>query len=207
MRLFRKYILIILSLFLVVFLLQRLKIIPGLNEIFAPKEVLIENTPLLIKEIKEMAQMITITAYDEVVADSIKGSTYDVVKALTGISATPFSPPMDRLVIIAKGRVMAGTDLLAIEETDIFTEDDSVSLKLPRARILEVVINPSDISTFTETGDWSNDAVTMVKIEARIKMEQRARDKNILTLAENRSKLLMENFLKTAGFEKVNIYY
>jgi len=207
MRLFRKYILIILSLFLVVFLLQRLKIIPGLNEIFAPKEVLIENTPLLIKEIKEMAQMITITAYDEVVADSIKGSTYDVVKALTGISATPFSPPMDRLVIIAKGRVMAGTDLLAIEETDIFTEDDSVSLKLPRARILEVVINPSDISTFTETGDWSNDAVTMVKIEARIKMEQRARDKNILTLAENRSKLLMENFLKTAGFEKVNVYY
>ena len=117
MRLFRKYILIILSLFLVVFLLQRLKIIPGLNEIFAPKEVLIENTPLLIKEIKEMAQMITITAYDEVVADSIKGSTYDVVKALTGISATPFSPPMDRLVIIAKGRVMAGTDLLAIERT------------------------------------------------------------------------------------------
>jgi len=207
MRLFRKYILIILSLFLVVFLLQRLKIIPGLNEIFAPKEVLIENTPLLIKEIKEMAQMITITAYDEVVADSIKGSTYDVVKALTGISATPFSPPMDRLVIIAKGRVMAGTDLLAIEETDIFTEDDSVSLKLPRARILEVVINPSDISTFTETGDWSNDAVTMVKIEARIKMEHRARDKNILTLAENRSKLLMENFLKTAGFEKVNVYY
>jgi len=207
MRLFRKYILIILSLFLVVFLLQRLKIIPGLNEIFAPKEVLIENTPLLIKEIKEMAQMITITAYDEVVADSIKGSTYDVVKALTGISATPFSPPMDRLVIIAKGRVMAGTDLLAIEETDIFTEDDSVSLKLPRARILEVVINPSDISTFTETGDWSNDAVTMVKIEARIKMEQRARDKNILTLAENRSKLLMENFLKTAGFNRVYIYY
>jgi len=207
MRLFRKYILIILTLFLVVFLLQRLKVIPGLNDIFAPKEVLIENTPLLIKEIKEMAQMITITAYDEVVADSIKGSAYDVVKALTGIYSAQFSPAMDRLVIIAKGRVMAGTDLLAIEETDIFTEDDSVSLRLPRARILEVVINPSDISTFTETGAWSNDAVTMVKIEARTKMEQRALDKNILSLAENRSKLLMENFLKTAGFEKINVYY
>jgi hypothetical protein len=204
MRFFRNYILVILALVIVVFILQKVKIIPRFSEIFRPKEVLIENTPLLIREIKEMAQMITVTAYDEVVADSAKVSASDMIKAITGYSIAPLSS-YDRLVIVAKGKVMAGTDLKMMDENNIMVTRDSVSVMLPRARILDIVINPSDFSTFTETGTWTNDAVTLVKAKARRKMEIRALQNNILVMAENRSRLLMENFLKTAGFNKVNI--
>jgi len=207
MKFFRNYILIIIAFILAVILLQKVKILPGFKDIFKPKDVLIENTPLLIREIREMAQMITVAAYDEVVTDSAKAGTMDIVKAITGISLTPFSPPYDRLVIVARGKVMAGTDLKMLEETDISVTGDSVSVRLPQARILDVIINPSDFSTFTETGEWSNDAVTKVKINARRKMEERALQNNILPMAENRSRLLMENFLKSAGFRKVYVYY
>ncbi len=97
---------------------------------------------------------------------------------------------------------MAGTDLFMLGENDIIVTGDSVSVRLPRARILDIIINPSDFSTFTETGEWSNDAVTRVKIKARRKMELRALQKNILPMAENRSKLLMENFLKSSGIQE-----
>jgi hypothetical protein len=207
MKLFRNYIAVIVAIVLAVLLLQKVNIIPGFKDIFRSREVLIENTPILIREIKEMAQMITVTAYDEVVVDSAKASPLDVVKAITGISISPLSPAYDRLVIVAKGRVMAGTDLKLMTEDDIVVTDDSVSVRLPQARILDVIINPSDFSTFTETGTWTNDAVTAVKLKARRKMEFRALQNNILLMAENRGRLLMENFLKNAGFTKVYIYY
>ncbi len=104
MKLFRNYILIIIAVILSVMLLQKVNILPGFNDIFKPKDVLIENTPLLIREIKELAQLITVTAYDEVVVDSAKASTMDVVRAITGISIKPLSPPFDRLVIVARGK-------------------------------------------------------------------------------------------------------
>ena len=207
MKFFRNYILVVLAIVLAIWLLQKTKIIPGFRDIFGARDVTIENTPILIREIKEMAQLITITAYDEVVVDSAKASPLDLMKAITGISLAPISPAYDRLVIVAKGKVMAGTDLKMMNENDIVVTEDSVSVRLPQARILDVIINPSDFSTFTETGSWTNDAVTALKLKARRKMEYRALQNNILSMAENRSKLLMENFLKSAGFGKVYVYY
>ena len=207
MKFFRNYILIILSIVAVIFLLQKLKIIPGFKDLFMPKDVLIENTPILIREIKEMAEMITVTAYDEVVVDTARASSLDVVKALTGVSFSPLSPAYDRLVIVARGKVMAGTNLKLMSENNIAVTGDSVSIILPQAQILDVIINPSDYSTFTEIGTWTNDAVTRLKQRAGLKMQQRAIQKNILIIAENRSRMIMENFLKTAGFNKVYVHF
>ena len=207
MKFFRNYILIILSIVAVIFLLQKLKIIPGFKDLFMPKDVLIENTPILIREIKEMAEMITVTAYDEVVVDTARAGSLDVVKALTGVSFSPLSPAYDRLVIVARGKVMAGTNLKLMSENNIAVTGDSVSIILPQAQILDVIINPSDYSTFTEIGTWTNDAVTRLKQRAGLKMQQRAIQKNILIIAENRSRMIMENFLKTAGFTKVYVHF
>ena len=54
-----------------------------------------------------------------------------------------------------------------MNKDDIAVSGDSVSVRLPQARILDMITNPSDFSTFTETGTWSNEAVTAVKLKAR----------------------------------------
>jgi hypothetical protein len=201
---FTRYIVLIIAGILAIYLLNRAKLLPDLRDVFRSKPVMVENTPVLIKEIREMTQLISVTSYDEVVVDSAKSSSMDIVKALTGVS-TPLSPPMDRIVIVAKGSVQAGTNLLFLTESNIFVEGDSVAVQLPEAEILEVIINPSGFSTFTETGIWSPDAVNLVKAKAKKVMEQRAVGKNILGIAEQRARLLMENFLRAAGFKKVTI--
>ncbi len=202
---FTKYIVIIIAGILAIYLFQQVKLLPDFKEVFRSKPVLIENTPVLIKEIREMTQLISVTYYDEVVLDSSKSSSMDILKSLTGVSINPLSPPMDRIVIIAKGSVQAGTNLRFLAESDIYVEDDSVSVRLPEAEILEVIVNPSGFSTFTETGVWSPDAVNLVKAKAKKIMEQRAVGKNILVMAKQRGRLLMENFLLAAGFKKVTV--
>ena len=199
MKAFTKYIIILLALIIFVILLQKTKLLPGFADIFKPRPVLIDNTPVLIKEIRELTQLITVTSFDEVVVDSTKEST-DILHALTGISLKP-----DRIVIIARGSVQAGTNLRYLTENDFHVEEDSIIVDLPPAEILEVIVNPSGFSTFSETGVWSPETVNLVKAKAKRTLEYRAVQKNILQMAENRSRLLMENFLRSVGFKKVTI--
>ena len=205
MKFFRNYILVVLALVIVITLLQKFKVFPSWQNLFSSKPVAIEDTPILVSEIRELAEMITITAFDEVVVDSIKASKYDLVKNLTGFSAPGLSPAADRIVIVTKGKVQAGTDLAYLMPDDIYTNDDSINLVLPPSKILDVISNPSDFSTFIETGDWPPAAVTSLKQKARALILNRALSNGILFRADQRSKLIMENFLRSLGFQKITI--
>jgi len=205
MKFFRNYILVILGIVIVITLLQRFKVFPSWDSLFAEKPVAIEETPILISEIKELAEMITVTSFDEVVVDSIKASQFDVVRNLTGFSVPTLSPSADRLVIVARGKVMAGIDLANLMPDDIYVEKDSIRMTLPTARILDVITNPSDFSTFTETGDWPPAAATALKTQAREKIIQRALGQGILDRANARAVSVMERFLRSLGYRRIRL--
>lgn len=205
-KLLKKWLLIAALALIIIFLLQRINWLPAFGEIFKGKPLLIDNTPVLVKEINELAQLVTVTAFDEVVIDSLKFDANDLrLRTITGISLNPLKPPFDRLVLIAKGKIVAGTDLKQLKEKDIYAKNDSVSLHLPRAVILDAIVNPSGFETFIESGNWNQDAVTRVKMKARDKMVKRAMSNQILEKADAKSKMLMENFLRSVGFRKVMV--
>lgn len=183
------------------------KWLPSFTGIFKPKPVVIEETPILIKQINELAQLCTITMFDEVVADSVeirkKSPTESLLPDFSGFGNLPVTGR--RVVIIAKGKIIAGTDLKKLRVQDIYMQGDSVSIVIPKAEILDAVINPSGIETFSETGQWSDAAITAVKIKARNKMISRALQQQILSKADERTVMLMENFLRGVGFKKVMV--
>ena len=43
---------------------------PSLSKLWKPAEVTIDKTPVIITQVKAIAQLITISAYDEIVVDS-----------------------------------------------------------------------------------------------------------------------------------------
>jgi Protein of unknown function (DUF4230) len=205
-RLAKKWLLIAGLILVIIFIFQRINWLPSFREIFGAKPLVIDNTPVLIKEINELSQLVTVTAYDEVVVDSVKFDANDLtVRTITGITMNPLKPAFERLVLIVKGIIVAGTDLKQLKNDDIFIKEDSVSVRLPRAVILDAIVNPSGFETFIETGEWNNDAVGKVKIKARDKMINRALSNKILEKAEAKAKFLMENFLKSSGFRKVDV--
>jgi hypothetical protein len=204
---FTRYLFLILLLLAVVFLFQRIKWLPSFSDLFKSKPLEIDNTAIVIKEINALSQLVTITAYNEVVVDEvIKGSSLfnnPVVPTLLNIPDLRYSDK--KLVLIGKGKVLAGIDLAKLTDKDVFVKDDSVSVKLPKALILQVIINPSDFETFEETGTWTDVEARAVKLKLRDKLIITALRQNILPQAAAKAKLVMENFLSSAGFKKVTV--
>ncbi len=183
------------------FILVRLDVLPSLQNIFSSKPITIDNTPVFIKEVKNIAQLMTVMSYDEVVIDSSK------TKSVT-LPALLFPSPAlqkNKLVVIARGKIIAGIDLLQLDEKKIFIKDDSVSLTLPEVKILEAIANPSDYEIFTEEGTWTPDEVNAVKVRAREKMIARSIQQGVLQKAAVKSKLVIENFLRSAGFNRIAV--
>lgn len=187
--------------------LQKIKWLSSFTEIFAPKKVQIENTAILIKEINSLAQLITITAYNEVVVESVKNGQSvfpsPILPALLNIADVKKEQGV--LVLIGKGKILAGTDLSKLTEKDITVQGDSVALRLPRAEILQVILNPSDIEVFEEKGHWSDDDINKVKTAIKNKLIAQALNQQILQKATAKSVDLMRNFLLAAGFKKTSI--
>ena len=176
--------------------------------IFAARPMSIDKTPILIKEIKSIGQLITYTSYDEVVADSVivtRGSAF--VNAFNRLSPVPLLPSADKqLVLIVRGKVLVGTDLSMLTDTSVTIKNDTVTLVLPKPKIFEAIVNPSDFETFVEKGNWTSKEVMLVKIKARRKLEARALQQNILAKADIKAKTILQNFLGTMGYKNVLIY-
>ncbi len=204
-RRLQKKILVVICAIAGIWLLQKINVLPTLRDIFLPKPVVIDETPVLIKEIRAIGQVITATLYDEVVVDSIeitKGSRF--VRVLNAVAPFPILPSADKqLVLIARGKVLAGTDLNLLTDSSLKISVDTVWLHLPRTQIIDAIINPGDFETFVENGNWSPDAVTAVKLKARQKIIDHAFEQNIIDKASMKTKAVMEDFLHAAGFKVI----
>lgn len=184
------------------------KLVPSMKNVFASKPVVIDQTPILIKEIRAIGQLITYTSFDEVVADTTiktRGSAF--VNGFNRLAHIPVLPSADKkLVLIGRGKVLAGTDLSLLTDASVLITNDTVKLRMPKTQILDAILNPSDFETFVERGEWSNDEVVAVKIKARRKMIERAIRENILPKAETKAKVIMENFLQNMGYTHIIVF-
>ncbi|MCY7422629.1 MAG: DUF4230 domain-containing protein [Chitinophagaceae bacterium] len=188
-----------------IWLLNKLSKIPSMRSLFTAEKVVIDQTPILIKNIKSIARLVTVTAYDEVVVDSlVYNRTAAFIDMFRTVSPMAMLPSLQKqLVIIGKGKVLAGTNLQKLTDKSISTHNDTAWIQLPRAEILEAIINPSDFETFEERGQWSDNEVIAVKVKARNKMIARAMERGILDKANKKATAVIENFLQAAGFKVV----
>jgi hypothetical protein len=180
-------------------------VVPSMKDLFASKPVVIDKTSILIKEIRSIGQLITFTSFDEVVADStIATPGSAVVKTFNRFTPVPLLPSADKkLVLIGRGKILAGTDLRLLTDSSISIQNDTVTIRLPQVAILDAILNPSDFETFVEKGNWSEAEVILVKAQARRKMVARAIQRNILPKAEVKAKAVIENFVGSMGFKAV----
>src|SRR6195952_2967666 len=103
LRRIRPYLLLIATVLLIIFLLQRIHWLPSFSNPFKSSPLIIDNTPVMIKEIHNLSQVISITMYDEVTVDSSKRKH---LPSFPGLRPVP-----DKIVLIGKGKVLAGVNL------------------------------------------------------------------------------------------------
>lgn len=207
MRKLKNFLLTIFIIIVAYWLLKKSAVLPSLPDIFVAKAVVIDETPIVLKEIKSIGQLITYTSFDEVVADTTiftPGSAF--VNGFNSIFPVPFLPSADKqLVLIGKGKVLAGTDLSLLSDSSITIKKDTITILLPKPRVLETIVNPSDLEIFVEKGQWSSQEVTLVKLQVRRKLEARALQQNILAKADAKAKAILQDFLGSMGYKYVVI--
>lgn len=205
MRFLRNSLLTIFIAVVLWWVLGKLKLLPSFGHIFSPQKVVIDQTPLVIQQIRPLAQLATITAYTEVVADTAApASTADRLRDIFN----PFSFQVTvnrRLVVVGKVVVHAGVDLYKLQPGDVYAQGDSISIRLPPAQILDVIINPSGTDIFLEEGKWDNTAVTNLKATLQNKAVQEVKNRGVLYQADERARQVLTNFLQAAGFKKINL--
>jgi hypothetical protein len=174
--------------------LSSLKILPRfpLFSLFGHKEQKIDETPVIVQEIRKIAQIATQNFYDECIYDS-------------GPIFTDIFTPEKRLILIARGEVIAGFDLNRLERTSLSIKDKSVTLVLDSPRILDVIVNPSDYQVFVQEGNFTFDEVTEYKERAKRTIAVNAIRKKILDKSAIQGQKIIEWFFRLLGYEKIDI--
>ena len=127
----------------------------------------IDDTPVIITKIRSLGELTTACYYDEMVLSRTKQNAFSS-SALGSLARDGLGKDVDdHLVIIAKGPVRAGVDLMDMTEEDIRFVGDTAYIRLPAPQYLDVIVNPSGFEVFAESGKWSHEEVTGLQDTAR----------------------------------------
>lgn len=174
-----------------------------LSNPFESKKAYILETPTIVKEIKSIAELYSVCYFDQIVVDSLRKEVSKTDAFLNYFGAN--STTDTKLVLMASAKVYAGYNLSFLDSNDIAVNDSVLTITLPLPQIMDVVMNPSDVSTFIEEGTWSMEAVNMVKNKAVEIFRRRSLEKGILAEAEKKGTTNIQLFFKSLGFKDVLI--
>jgi hypothetical protein len=205
MKWIRSLLIIIVVIAIAYWLFTKYEALPSFSDLFKPKPVTIKNTPVVIKQIQAIAQLTTISAYEELVADTTVTDTRTINIPL--LPAIELPAPTRKLVIIGKSTTNIGIDMQQLRDDDISGTKDSIHIVLPAAQILDVIVNPSDVEVFIEEGAWDNTAVANLKNKIRYLAVSDAMSRGLLAQSERKAVDVLTNFFKAAGYNKVVIQF
>jgi hypothetical protein len=199
MKIIIKFVLLILILGAAYVGLAKLNLVPSFGDFSKKverKELTIDQSAVLLDNVSALSQLFTSTYYAELPVQEIKKED-----AYFGLSKKEA-----KLIIIAKGTCYAGTDLTKLSKEDIAIKDAvTCNIQLPKATILDVVINPQDFSIYSETGNWTALEVQKLKAKAKIKLTDLAVKSEILKKSNDRSIQLFTDFAKSIGYKNVTV--
>lgn len=138
------------------------------------RELRIDETPVVVEKVRTLGELTTACYYDELVLQGSKRNYFSTTP-LGVLARDGFGKDVDdHLVIVAKGEVRAGVDLLEMSGEDIRFVEDTVFVKLPEAKYLDIIVNPSDFEIFAESGTWTHEQVTRLQNTAKERLLQGA---------------------------------
>lgn len=180
--------------------LSKLNLVPSLGELLAPKAVQIDETATIVKDIQPLAQLVTLSAYNEIVVDSVvnlPGVT--VIQPLMPLIVPHMSSLNKAIVIIGKTVAHVGVDLRKITANDIRLSSDTVHLTLPPAQVLDVILNPSDVEIFIEKGSWSAETITGLKNRITALAVEQAVQKGLVEQSQRKAVEILTRFFEATG--------
>ncbi len=189
----------------VIWAVAKVQSLPSFQNLFRPKPVTIANTPVAIKQIQALAQLVTVSMYEEIVVDS--NANNDTKLSVPLLPDITLLSNEKTLVIVGKTTTHVGIDMQQLSNESISGTTDSIHIVLPPAQVLDAIINPSDVTIFIERGDWNNEAVVRLKNKIQYIAIADAQSRGLLLQSELKAKEILTQFFTAAGYRKVVVEF
>jgi len=168
---------------------------------FAPNadtELKIEETPIHIESIRTIAEISTVSYKDEVVIDTVEyygeyTNVFDPDEWMRVINRGI----KRRLTLIIQGEVKYGIDLSSKNYT-IQSNQDTIWVKLPAPKILDVIISPSKTEVFQEQGSWSDYTRRKLETKAKYQIKKNAEAMSLKKKAKENTIRIFKKLIRTS---------
>ena len=188
----------------------------------------IEETPNIVEAVEQIQELCTEYYYDEVmVKDSVlktgaSRALTDATNAAGNFFSNIFtnkkknadgttekkqiiSQLEKELVVIVKVTCRVGYDLRQImDDGGMQVNGDTLFIRLPQAKFLETIANPTHVDIFSESGSWEfPKELQDITQFAKKTVEQRAIDDDILEKADKSGRKILECLFSSMGFKVI----
>lgn len=142
-------------------------------------DVVLEETPLKVEQIRSILELNTLKFQDEVVVDSLE-IYQDAGEQISGTLEKLFDPDQfkhgvsnnaikRRLTMIVRGELLYGVDLKR-KDFQMIPKGDTLEIRIPEPELLSVSITPKKTEMVTENGYWKDYEVLDLEKKAKQKM-------------------------------------
>lgn len=154
----------------------------------------------VLTEIKQISQLNTVEMYFNEILDYSESLQI-------GDFIIPFTEK--KFIFIIEAKVQSGVDLSTLTEDDVEITDNKITLRLNRAtitskEILKYQAYDEKDGLFNRV---SNEDTLNTLNEFKVRLENQALSKGILTSAEDNARIALTGFLRLLGFEEIFITF
>jgi len=171
--------------------------LPMVGPLLGEKPPRTTTGPVVVEGIKELDHLATVRWTESVPVTRETGG--DILDRL-------FSG--EKVIVVATGKVEAGVDLGDIEKNDVGVNGDSVTIDLPEPEIISASLDEGRTRVYDR--DFSplnlrpdDQLVEEARLRAIQKIEDAARENEILDTAEQNAEDSVRAFVTTLGFDEV----
>ena len=153
--------------------------------------------PVVVEGVQDLNRLATVRWRESVIVTRESGGT-ELERFLAG----------EKVLLVATGDVEAGVDLASLGRDDVKVNGETVTIRLPEPEILSVSLDEQKTGVYDRDFGPLNlrpddDLVEQARAAAVDRIEQAARDEDILDQAEQNAEDSIRAFVSTLGFEEV----
>ena len=155
------------------------------------------TSPVVVEGIQDLNQLATVRWRESVIVTRESGGT-ELERLLVG----------EKVLLVAAGDVEAGVHLESLGRDDVRVSGETVTIRLPEPVILSVSLDEGATRVYNRDFGPLNvrpddDLVEQARAAAVERLEQSARDEDILAQAERNAENGIRSFVTSLGFEEV----
>lgn len=172
--------------------------LPVIGPLFYEEEPAQTTTgPVVVEGVQDLNRLATVRWRESVIVTRESGGT-ELERFLAG----------EKVLLVATGDVEAGVDLASLGRDDVKVNGETVTISLPEPEILSVSLDEQKTGVYDRDFGPLNlhpddDLVEQARVAAVDRIEQAARDEDILDQAEQNAEDSIRAFVRTLGFEEV----